>query len=167
MIEFFVPGKPAPQGSKTRFPNGGMRESSAAVGPWRRSVALECRRAVSDAEASGAGGMILAGEAAEVRAVFVLARPAAHYGTGRNSRDLKASAPDRPPNGADSDKLARAVLDGIVAGGAIADDRQVADLPVCKVYALLGQPAGVAISIAPARPVQFWAASLIRRTMEA
>jgi len=39
-ITFFVPGKPAPQGSKRHVGRGIMLESSREVGPWRERVAL-------------------------------------------------------------------------------------------------------------------------------
>lgn len=38
-MEFFVPGDPAPQGSKTATWWGGMRESSIRLSPWRDLVA--------------------------------------------------------------------------------------------------------------------------------
>jgi Holliday junction resolvase RusA-like endonuclease len=62
---------------------------------------------------------------------FRLIRPKGHYG----AKGLRPSAPKRPAVKPDLDKLARAVLDGITAGGAIHDDAQVCHLTVEKVYA--------------------------------
>lgn len=76
-----------------------------------------------------------------------LPRPANHYGTGRNSGRLRRSAPARPSRRGDYDvdKLARALLDGITAGGGWSDDSQVTDLWVTKWY---GEP-GALIRLAP------------------
>lgn len=51
VVEFFVPGRPAPQGSKRHVGHGIMVESSRDLGPWRERVALaanpaDLRRAV-------------------------------------------------------------------------------------------------------------------------
>ena len=40
MIEFFVPGKPQAQGSKTKGRWGNIREDNTELGPWRERVAL-------------------------------------------------------------------------------------------------------------------------------
>lgn len=116
-----VNGIPAPQGSKRHVGNGRMVESSKAVGPWREAVRAEVQRA----EAAPISGPV----AVEVR--FWLPRPKGHHG----ARGLLPSAPAYPTGRPDVDKLARAVLDGIVAGGAIRDDSQVCELLAVKFYA--------------------------------
>lgn len=133
MIIIRVSGKPAPQGSKTRNRAGAVYESSAAVGPWRDAVRTETQRAVV-AAAAGPYPPYLRGEAVEVAIIVRLARPASHFGTGRNSEFLRPGAPMRPASTPDIDKLARAILDGITAGGVIGDDKQIADLGISKVY---------------------------------
>lgn len=125
MIKITVNGNPAPQGSKTRNRAGAVYESSKAVGPWREAIRAETQRA---AEAPIAGPVaVLIG--------FRLRRPRDHYGAGRNASVLRPSAPAYPAGPPDVDKLARAVLDGLTAGGAFGDDGQVVTLACAKAYA--------------------------------
>ncbi len=131
-----VAGLPAPQGSKTRTPQGGMRESSRAVGPWREAVRAETQRACGTL---GHAPLPAPGEPVAVEMTFYLPRP--------------RSAPRRvrwPAKRPDVDKLARAVLDGLVAGGAFADDGQVVWLGASKVFAGGGMPPGCVIYVQPA-----------------
>jgi hypothetical protein len=51
----------------------------------------------------------------------------------------------------DVDKLARAVVDGLVQGGALADDRHVTALTVGKRFAEPGESPGVACTVASVR----------------
>ena len=126
MITIHVNGIPAPQGSKVGFIRGngsaGVRESSKAVGPWRDAVRTETQRAIGVPYDDGP---------VWVEITFRLPRPKGHHG----ARGLRPSAPARPAVKPDLDKLARAVLDGITAGGAIRDDAQVCVLTVEKTYA--------------------------------
>jgi crossover junction endodeoxyribonuclease RusA len=124
-----VRGTPAPQGSKRHVGGGRMVEMSKAVGPWREAVRAETQRAMNGhGPISGPVG---------VRVVFGLARPRAHYRTGRNAHMLKDTAPVFPSGRPDVDKLARAVLDGLTMGGIWTDDSQVVRLEAVKNY---GQP---------------------------
>ena len=135
MIIIEVRGLPAAQGSKRHVGGGRMVESSKAVGPWREAVRAECQRVMN-------GDGPLAGPV-HVTAMFGLPRPKGHYGTGRNAHVLKRSAPAWPSGKPDLDKLLRALLDGLTAGGAWADDAQVAQLAARKEYG----PAGCRIEI--------------------
>lgn len=128
-LDYRVNGAPAPQGSKRHVGNGVMVESSRAVAPWREAVRSETQATLAES-----GATCISMGPVGVRIVFILARPAHHYGTGRNAGRLKASAPRWVSTVPDIDKLTRAVLDGMVAGGAVADDRQVAALIVSKRY---------------------------------
>jgi len=151
MIIIRVNGKPAPQGSKRRFPNGGMVESSKAVGPWREAVRAETQRVTfTRPEGQPDRRYRTADGAVRVSVLFLLERPRGHYGTGKNAGSLRISAPARPATVPDIDKLARAVLDGIVAGGAIADDGLISDLHVSKDYCRPGELPGCEIRIEPA-----------------
>jgi crossover junction endodeoxyribonuclease RusA len=71
MVAFTVPGRPAPQGSKTfkgfRSGRGVMVESSREVGPWRERVALAAHNAMC-------GRTLLAGPIT-IALDFVLPRP--------------------------------------------------------------------------------------------
>jgi crossover junction endodeoxyribonuclease RusA len=115
-----VAGIPAPQGSKRHVGGGRMVEQSRAVGPWREAVRAETQRAVllnSDWYAGTSA-------ASRVAITFRLPKP--------KSAPARVLFPVKRP---DIDKLARAVLDGLVAGGALADDSQVVDLLVSKRFA--------------------------------
>lgn len=142
-LRVVVNGKPAPQGSKRHVGNGRMIEMSKAVGPWREAVRGETQRAMST-------GAWLAGTTQPILidVVFYLPRPAAHYGSGRNGGVVKGSAPGYPAGRPDVDKLARAVLDGLTMGGAMADDAQVVELQARKRWAD-GHPAGAVINLEP------------------
>lgn len=120
MDSVFVAGVPAPQGSKTRGPTGGVFETNKRVGPWRERVAL--RMAEYGLEPSG--------EAVEVDLAFVFQRPAGHY---RKDGALRSGARPWPSVAPDLDKLVRAVLDAL-KGIAYRDDRQVVGLRATKSY---------------------------------
>lgn len=140
MIKFRVNGTPAPQGSKRHVGGGRMVEMSKAVGPWREAVRHEA-------------SMVLMGAGppcelpVSVTVVFILRRPKSHYGSGQNANTVKLSAPPYPATRPDVDKLARAVLDGLVMGGVMADDSQVVSLNCAKVYASNGEAPGALIEV--------------------
>jgi crossover junction endodeoxyribonuclease RusA len=130
VIVIEVRGLPAAQGSKRHVGGGRMIESSKAVGPWREAVRAETQRVMEEHDGPLAGPVYLA-------AVFCLSRPRAHYRTGKYAGQVLDSAPLWPGGRPDLDKLCRALLDGLTAGGAWSDDAQVAFLTAQKTY---GQP---------------------------
>lgn len=127
---FFVPGVPAPQGSKNAYVRGGravLVESSKKVPAWRAAVALVARqhyRTPVD------GPVAVAIEFVMPRTKAMRNRPAPPM----------ATAPD-------IDKLARSTLDGLTAGGAITDDRIVTHLTLHKRRAAPEEPTGAHITI--------------------
>lgn len=145
LVEFTVWGKPEPRGSKQPFvlytdrkekiparrEDGSiivnMTDDNPESKAWMNLVALHARRAW--------GGRAPVEEVAlDVVCVFFLYRPQNHYGTGRNLRLVKDSAPARPITLPDLDKLARGTLDaltGIVWRG----DQQIIGLSLDKRYA--------------------------------
>ena len=125
-----VRGLPAPQGSKRHVGHGIMVESSKAVAPWREAVRAETQRAMTGAPPMEGALM--------VAAVFSLPRPRSHYGSGKNARVVKPSAPLDPFLRPDLDKLLRAVLDGLTEGGAWLDDSQVVEIDAGKRYGTPG-----------------------------
>lgn len=133
MRTVFVPGAPAPQGSKRHVGRGILVESSKAVGPWRERVALAAH--------SHARGLL--GGPVSVDLTFVLPRP--------------KSAPKRttPPavKRPDLDKLARAILDALT-GVWFADDSAVVSLFASKRLAEIEEPPGVHITITTAEEAQ-------------
>lgn len=129
-IEFFVPGTPAPQGSKSfkgiRGGRGILVESSKALGPWRERVALAAH--------SHADGLM--GGPIGIRLKFVMPRPKS------TPKRTTPPAVKRP----DIDKISRAILDAIT-GVLIADDSQVVDLHATKRLAEPDESHGVHIEL--------------------
>lgn len=131
-----VRGIPAPQGNHRISASGHMYETSKAVGPWREAVRAETQRQLGD---PGHRPLPAPGTPAYVEIRFYLPRP--------------ASAPRRqthPVKRPDIDKLGRAVLDGLVAGGALADDSQITTLLLVKSYATATVTPGAVIVISEA-----------------
>lgn len=136
-VVVFVPGKPAPQGSKSyKGHRGGvpiLAESSKAVAPWRADIREHLLARHTGAQLLGPLRVDLA---------FVMPRP--------------TSAPKRstPPaiKRPDLDKLARAVLDAVGSAGVWHDDSQVVQLHASKRIAEIGEPSGVAITIGEIEP---------------
>jgi len=124
----FVPGVPAPQGSKRHVGRGIMVESSKAVGPWRERVALAVAETLDGLEPSRA--------AIVLNARFIFTRPKSHL---RKSGEPRPSAPRVPATRPDLDKLVRSVLDAL-SGVAFVDDGQVVAINAGKEY---GNAAGV------------------------
>lgn len=135
-VEFFVPGKPAPQGSKRHVGRGIMVESSKAVGPWRERVALAA------ATALGGRPMFPRGEALCVAIEFVMPRPS---GTPKSYTPPAVKRPD-------ADKLVRACLDAIT-DVLIHDDSAVVELHAHKRLAGVDETPGAHLIIQPAVPV--------------
>ena len=118
----FVPGVPAPQGSKRHVGRGIMVESSKAVGPWRERVALAFAELL-DGESPTRAAVVL-------NARFTFTRPKSHLRANGVARE---SAPATPVTRPDLDKLCRAILDAL-SGVAIVDDSQVVAIVASKEY---------------------------------
>lgn len=145
VVEFDVPGRPAPQGNHTPYVdatgrarllegrNRGQRERHA---DWREAVAQSAWVAMAQAKRTTP---ILG--PVEVQVVFRLQAP----------KSLKTGVRlhHRRP---DVDKLVRSTLDAIQVGGVYGDDAQVAHLDVWKLYALPGEPTGARVRVAALDP---------------
>lgn len=137
-LGFFVPGKPAPQGSKTTYggrptKSGGISkphttEANPRTRPWRADVREAATAARIDQGWDTATGPV------EVRLTFYKPRPLGHYGTGKNSEVLKPGAPYYVLTGPDIDKLSRAVLDAMTNALVYRDDKQVVVLSAQHLY---------------------------------
>lgn len=128
-MRFFVPGHPAPQGSKQAFVRGKravLVEVSKRVKPWRE--------AVQDAAITH-GCQPLDGPV-WVMLTFLMPRPKA----------MPKSAPLTMCARPDLDKLARAVLDALT-GVCFEDDSQVTRLLVVKRRAGTAEEPGVMIHV--------------------
>lgn len=133
-----VYGKPITQGSKIRT-RWSMRDSNGdTLDPWRDNVRSQAMHAlVLTPEPFPLGFTSPFGtNPVIVNITFTFARPSTHYGTGRNSEQVKASAPPFPSSHAigDIDKLARACLDALTDAGTWKDDSQVVELHAEKVW---------------------------------
>jgi len=133
-VSFTVYGVPRPQGSKKHVGKGIMVETNKNLPHWRGAVAQA---------AAQADGSYLTVGPVQLTVQFVFPRPKGHYGSGKNSGVLKASAPSHPTSKqlGDLDKLLRGLCDAIT-GVLIADDSQVVGILATKEY---GEPAQAAI----------------------
>lgn len=129
---FFVHGKPATKGSFKAFVHRRGKKagtafvvnSDAKCKAWQRTVAQTAKAAgIRHPRADGV----------HVDVTFVLPRPKAHYGTGRNAGTVKASAPPYPLKQPDIDKLLRALLDGLT-NIAYDDDSQIISCNATKEF---------------------------------
>lgn len=143
MITLEVLGTPAPKGSSRAFVN--KRTGRAIVAPsgsaankdklrsWDINVRAASRIAIGDTDAPP-----FVDKALRVTIVFALARPAGHWGKGRNAGKLSPSAPRFPQGKPDIDKLARTTLDSLT-GIVFDDDSRIVQLAIDKTYAAPGQ----------------------------
>lgn len=148
-IVITVPGHPKPKGSMVcrRDPLHQLREMVDNT-HWRAQVTAAAKKVRQHAEK---------GQHVGIEVTFTLARPVAHYGTGRNDGVLKDWARRERPTGAgsgDVDKLARLVLDALQSAGVLHNDAQVAELMARKAYVEAGSTdsleyAGALIRIYP------------------
>lgn len=136
-VSFFVPGIPAPGGSKRHIGNGIMVDDAKRNVPWRESVGAEAYRAMD-------GRHPLHG-ALELVVVFAMPRPKAHYRTGKHAGELKGTAPAWHTSKPDATKLLRAVEDAMT-GIVWRDDAQVCFQRVSKCYA---PTAGAHVEVRP------------------
>jgi Holliday junction resolvase RusA-like endonuclease len=126
-VNFFVPGIPAPQGSKRAFHHAStgkimMLESSKRVKPWRLDVAAMAHEAMGDRP-------LLEGPIA-LTVTFSFVRPKSHL---TSKGDLRKGAPLEHVSRPDVSKLARALEDALT-GIVFRDDSQVCELSACKEY---------------------------------
>jgi Holliday junction resolvase RusA-like endonuclease len=142
-MKITIYGRPVSQGSliRTRW---SMRDANGAtLHPWRDNVRSAAVNALILDQIVGQPDVSFGHDPVAVQITFTFARPASHFGTGRNAAFVKASAPRFPSSHAvgDIDKLARACLDALTDAGTFADDSQVVSLHARKVW--VGDPTGL------------------------
>jgi Holliday junction resolvase RusA-like endonuclease len=137
ILDLFVPGIPAPGGSKRGFYNHKTRrviivDDAKRNKPWRESVMWAARAAMrrSPVESPVA-----------VQVTFVMPRPKHHF-RGK-ARSLRGDAPGLHTKKPDATKLWRAAEDALT-GIVWLDDAQVAEQEVRKVY---GETPGMRIVV--------------------
>lgn len=144
-VEFTAVGTVGAQGSKVGRVVAGrvvMREQSAKVKPWRLTVKHAALDALGDA------GPLLGPVTLEAH--FLMARPKAHYRTGRFAHELRADAPTWcTARVGDIDKAVRAVADALTEAQVWRDDSQVVRLLASMRYADPPQRPGARVSVRP------------------
>lgn len=131
-VSFVVFGKSQPRGSKTvhvtKTGKRVYRDANPKSYPWMSDVAK--------AAAEAMGGRPLLEGPLRIDLDFYLARPQAHFGSGKNSGALKRSAPTRPITKPDVPKLSRGTVDAM-KGIVFRDDSQQVEGDARKFY---GEP---------------------------
>lgn len=145
MNEIFIPviGIPAPQGSKRHVGHGIMIENSKRVKPWRQDV--------KEAALNYYDGEVI-DQAVEIEIIFMFSRPKSHFGTGKNSKKLKPSAPVfvTSKGKGDLEKLERSTYDALSessGGSVLKDDSLVVQNRNTKRYCVAGENPGAKIII--------------------
>lgn len=134
LVRINVIGLPAPQGSKTRMPNGAMVEAGSKTGRERHG---NWRAAVADAARDHAQ---LRGHPIRepVSLTIVFRFPPVKSNPHRHRHTTKP----------DLDKLQRATIDSLVHAQLLADDSLIWHIDAYKTYAANGHPAGAEIHVA-------------------
>lgn len=147
-IRFTVFGEAKTAGSKRAFPifrgSGPNRTFVRSIVTDDNPKSRDWKNAVSSAAGEVYRAELLKG-ALEVTFRFYTPRPVGHFGSGKNARAVKSSAPARPATRPDVLKLSRAVEDALT-GVIWRDDAQVVTEHLEKHF---GEPARVEIEISP------------------
>ena len=143
-LRFNVIGTPAPQGSKTRMPNGAMVEGSSATGrlkhrTWRQAVALEAHHQRQLHETCFFGPCSVA---VTFRFPMPASRPASWKRRVASGEVIgwKSTKPDL-------DKLARALGDALVEGGLVERDECISQWLMNKIEVAPGEWTGATITV--------------------
>lgn len=116
MTDFFIPGTPAPQGSKTAFVRGRravLVETSKKLPEWRKQIEDTALREYEGEPID---------QPVKVTVDFFMPKPA------KPMFDIPATAPDL-------DKLCRAIGDGLEKGGVLKNDSRIVEWVARKHYA--------------------------------
>lgn len=144
MIRVQVEGRPAPKGSriaaKTKEGKPYTYAASRYEAQWVASVAESTRQIMRHQP------VLVPPYCVDLMFLISLTRP----------RNRKRAGPY--PTRHDIDKLARAVIDGLVKGGAMEDDRHVVELRARKRWAQDAEQAGVVACVYPIAELEYAAA---------
>lgn len=128
LLDVFIPGHPATQGSKRHVGNGRMIEMDKKLPAWRQAIKLVC-------------GIKYKGEPIDrpvkVTAVFYLPRP-------------KRPRWDVPGTAVDTDKLCRALGDGLEQAGVLKNDARIIHWDAREQYAVGDYPIGAKVRVTAA-----------------
>lgn len=124
MIRFFVPGVPAPGGSKRHIGNGRVIDDSKRNAPWRSLVSVVAMQHYRGEPVTFPVG---------VRVLFLFPHPKGHFRTGKHAGELRPDAPVFHTIRPDGTKLWRAAEDALT-GILWKDDGQVVRQSIEKWY---------------------------------
>lgn len=133
LLTIRVAGEAIPQGSKKAWLNKGTGRVQMAEDQgvrhhsWRREVTAAAEEALR-----GAGITTPLQDPMTVSLTFYRLRGLGHYGTGKNERVLKSTAPAYPVKPPDGDKLTRSVFDSLTDARVWVDDSQVVSFTTRK-----------------------------------
>lgn len=114
LLHLVIPGDPATQGNPQHFANGGMKYPASTI---------RHRAYVASSLATAWAGQPPIRESVILLADFHIARPAYHFGTGKNSDRLRPSAPIYHEQLGDTDKYLRLICDALTESAVWADDK--------------------------------------------
>lgn len=136
VLNFFVPGIPAPQGSKSVSRSGHLYDVNAKrLKPWRQLIGDTIRATEPRTHIEGPVALSV---------VFSFPRPKSHL----NKSGLKAGAPAYMQCKPDLDKLMRAVGDGVaIDAGLLKDDSLIVSFNAEKRYCVGPESPGALITI--------------------
>lgn len=143
-VRFNVIGVPAPQGSKTRMPNGALVEGSSATGrakhrTWRQAVAHEAHQQRQLLEHCFTGPLMVG---VTFRFPMPASRPAAF-----KRRVAEGEITGWKVTKPDLDKLARSIGDALTEAGLIERDELIAQWGVSKIEVPAGEWTGATITV--------------------
>jgi len=143
-VRFNVIGLPAPQGSKTRMPNGALVEGSSATGrakhrTWRQAVAHEAHHQRQLLEHCFTGPLMVG---VTFRFPMPASRPAAF-----KRRVAEGEITGWKVTKPDLDKLARSIGDALTEAGLIERDELIAQWGVSKIEVPAGEWTGATITV--------------------
>ena len=143
-VRFNVIGVPAPQGSKTRMPNGALVEGSSATGrakhrTWRQAVAHEAHQQRQLLEHCFSGPLM-------VDVVFRFPMPASRPAAFKR-RVAEGEITGWKVTKPDLDKLARSIGDALTEAGLIERDELIAQWGVSKIEVPAGEWTGATITV--------------------
>lgn len=117
ILDEWIPGTPRSQGNPQQVTKSFHRYPKPTI--EHRNEVIRHLREVWDAEPLDC--------AVKLSASFYFQRPKSHYGTGRNAKILKDSAPEHHTQAPDVDKLVRLISDALTIARVIEDDKFIVD----------------------------------------
>ncbi len=146
VLEVFVPGLAAPQGSKRYVGNGRMVESSKAVKPWREDVRAACIAAWTCPPSEVCDRCRVVDEPHQRPPVNGAVRLVVEFVRKRPTSAPKRSTPPATTM-PDLSKLIRSTEDAMTSAGVWVDDARVVDIAATKRIAEIGETPGAHIRV--------------------